>query len=280
MASEPEYVFTRDYIDNNRINLQHYQWVELFGYHIHPCIPVTDANLQVADVGTGTGLWLTDLSKRLPPTAQLDGFDISLKATPPIEWLPGNLKFRLWDVKEPVPNEFIEKYDIVHLRLFGFVLRDDEVSPVLKNVVRLLKPGGFLQWDEADLTSFRIEKTNPTNSTEGLQQLLKLSTSQDTRLIPTWAPRLPDLFSEAGLDDVQDDKRDAPGHLALAMHECNLAVHSLLAQTTKSEQLATELEGVLSRAAAETRNGACWAFTRSAVVGMKPTSHSMPINET
>lgn len=83
MAQKPEYVLTRDYLDNNRlvnrskliltmpklpttneihaiiwqfrINLHHYLCVELFGYHIHPDIPTADPNLKVADVGTGTG---------------------------------------------------------------------------------------------------------------------------------------------------------------------------------------------------------------------------------
>ncbi|KAE8323688.1 hypothetical protein BDV39DRAFT_208521 [Aspergillus sergii] len=36
MASSTDYVFTRDYLDNNRINLQHYLAVQLFGYRIHP----------------------------------------------------------------------------------------------------------------------------------------------------------------------------------------------------------------------------------------------------
>lgn len=40
-----------------RINLQHYLWTQLFGYHVHPQIPVKEAvgDLRVVDVGTGTG---------------------------------------------------------------------------------------------------------------------------------------------------------------------------------------------------------------------------------
>ena len=77
MTSVTEYVFTRDYLDNNRyvashiylellmtdrtairiisINLQHYLWSELFGYLTHPDIPILDPHLRIADVGTGTG---------------------------------------------------------------------------------------------------------------------------------------------------------------------------------------------------------------------------------
>ncbi|KAI0204004.1 hypothetical protein F4808DRAFT_416593 [Astrocystis sublimbata] len=138
MPSEPEYVFTRDYIDNNRINLQHYQWVELFGYHLHPVIPQSGEHLRIADVATGTGIWLTDMSARVPATIQLEGLDISIDATPPAEWLPHNITFRIWDVKQAVPEDLVEKYDIVHIRLLAFVLRDDDIPVVLQNVTKLI----------------------------------------------------------------------------------------------------------------------------------------------
>ncbi|RYC55167.1 hypothetical protein CHU98_g11043 [Xylaria longipes] len=84
MSTEPQYVFTRDYLDNSRINIQHYQWVELFGYHLHPQIPLSGAKLPIADIATGTGS------------------------------------------KQAVPEDLVEKYDIVHVRLLILVLRDDE----------------------------------------------------------------------------------------------------------------------------------------------------------
>jgi hypothetical protein len=44
------------------INLQHYLVVQLFGYRIHPSIPVKDVNNpRIADVGTGTGYVNLDL---------------------------------------------------------------------------------------------------------------------------------------------------------------------------------------------------------------------------
>ncbi|KAF2962934.1 hypothetical protein GQX73_g10636 [Xylaria multiplex] len=271
MSNPPEYVFTRDLIDNNRINLQHYQWVELFGYHLHPQIPTTSANLRIADVATGTGVWLTNLSTRVSPAAQLDGLDISLEATPPTEWLPHNVRFMQWDIKQAVPAALLEKYDIVHIRLLSFVLQDDEIPSVLQNVIKLLKPGGYLQWEEPDVSSFRIEKTQVTNSTEALKRLLTLSQSQDSRLNPKWVPQLTGLFSGVGqLHDVQADVRDAPGHQAIAMHECNLMLHELLSRTTRSEAMSKELKNLMTDVIEETRKGACWAFTRWSVIGRKP----------
>lgn len=123
---------------------------------------------------------------------------------------------------------------------------------------------------------FRIEKTRPGNNTEALERLLTVSQAQDSRLKPTWVPQLPNLFSTVGqLCDVQADVRDAPGHLAIAMHECNITIHELLSRTSRNKEVATQLERLLTQVAEETRAGACWAFTRWTVIGKKSAKVEM-----
>ncbi|CAH0026872.1 unnamed protein product [Clonostachys rhizophaga] len=270
MASAPDYVFTRDYLDNNRINLQHHIWVSIFGYHTHPSIPTDDAKLKIADVGTGTGTWLTDLSSRLPSTVELDGLDISFHATPPVEWLPPNITLRHWNIKDEVPEELVGYYDIVHIRNFLFVLLDSETPQVLNNLVRLIKPGGYLQWGEPDMLSWRIDTTQAGNSISALKQLMQLSQPQDQRLSPTWVPQLPKLFGEAGLVVVETDVKEAAPAMALQMHECALMIHELVARKSDNARVAQQLQELMPKVAEETRAGACWAFTRWTVVGRKP----------
>ncbi|KAI0388601.1 S-adenosyl-L-methionine-dependent methyltransferase [Xylariaceae sp. FL0594] len=257
-STPPEYMFNRNYVDNNRINLQHYQWVELFGYHLHPSIP-TDSPLRVA-------------ARRLDPASKLEGFDISLEAVPPKKWLPDNVSFDIWDIRKPVPEHLVGVYDVVNIRLLAFFLRDEEVPSALERVVRMLKPGDYLQWSEGDVPSFPIMKTDPSNKEEALLRLFKISAIQDPRLRPTWVAQLPDLFAKSGggeLDDIQVDIRNAAGHAALAMHECNLMLHEPLAITLGNKTLQKELVQLMPEVAKETRDGACWAFTRLMVVGRK-----------
>ncbi|KAI1262493.1 S-adenosyl-L-methionine-dependent methyltransferase [Xylariaceae sp. FL1019] len=270
MSSQPEYVFPRDFHDNNRINLQHYQWVQLFGYHLNPQIPTGNPNLRIADVGTGTGIWLTDLSTRLPTTAKLEGLDISLEALPPLDLVPSNVSFRQFDIKKDIPEELIGVYDVVHIRLFVFVLLDDEVPAAVRQLAKLLKPGGYLQWGELDVTSWRIETTNPNGKTEALSRLNDLLRKHDTRLVPTWIPQLEKLLKDAGLHNVQVDKRNATGSLAFSMHECTMMIGEDLSRANSSTALSRELQQVMSDVASETRDGAWWAMTRWTVVANKP----------
>ncbi|KAH7400550.1 S-adenosyl-L-methionine-dependent methyltransferase [Phaeosphaeria sp. MPI-PUGE-AT-0046c] len=277
MAEGSDYVFTRDFVDNNRINLQHYLWIELFGYLTHPNISLLEKAhsrndskpLRVADVGTGTAIWLTDLSARLPDDVQLDGLDISFEAAPPAPWLPRNVTLRNWNVKESAPAALLGAYDLVHIRNFAFVLLDADITSIIHNLVALLKPGGYIQWGEPDVASFRIEKTAVSNKVEALTGLLALSQGQDARLKPTWVPGLAGLFELAGLEQVQSDVRDAPPHLALAMHECSLTIHELIARQTGKPEIAQTLSKMMPEVGLETRHGACWAFTRWTTIGRK-----------
>lgn len=81
---------------------------------------------------------------------------------------------------------------------------------------------------------------------------------------------LVDSFKEGGLQDVRSDVRDAPMHLALAMHECSLLIHELVVRKTQNPEVAEGLQTLLPQAAKETREGSCWAFTRWTVIGKKP----------
>lgn len=192
-----------------------------------------------------------------------------MSAAPPAQWLPANVTLRYWDIKETVPSELLGAYDVVHVRNLAFVLRDSEVSDVLDRLVSLLRPGGALQWGEPDVSSFRIETVNAGVPTTALRSLLTLSQPQDDRLHPTWVPQLPKLYRAAGLAVVQEDVRDAPSHLALAMHECNLPIHELVARKSKNKAVIEAVQDLMPQVEAETRQGATWAFTRWTVVGWK-----------
>ncbi|KAI0197572.1 S-adenosyl-L-methionine-dependent methyltransferase [Astrocystis sublimbata] len=278
MSTTPYYVMTRDYIDNNRINLQHYLTCGIFGYLTHPNIPLKDfpADARIADIGTGTGIWLSDLATRVPATTQLDGLDVSFDAAPPTSLIAPNVTFRRWDIKSPVPEEMAGKYDLVHVRHFSFVLQDGEMDGVYANLLKLLKPGGYLQWTEPDVATFRVEKPVTASSDDDggsvMIQLVAASQTQDNRLKPTWVPRMPELFTASGLVNVVADKREAPADLGLAMHECNLSLHPIIARQTQNKEVAQRVEELMPEVCRQTRKGFYLAFTRWTVVGQKAVS--------
>ncbi|KAI2602805.1 S-adenosyl-L-methionine-dependent methyltransferase [Hypoxylon sp. NC1633] len=270
MSTENNYILSRDYIDNSRLNLYHYQWVEVFGYRTHPKIPIDGSELRIADVGSGTGVWLTDLAARLPSSVRLDGLDISLHAMPPKEWLPPNITLRQWDIKGDVPDDLVGVYDVVHARNFVFVVKNDEIEHVLANMMKILKPGGYLQWGESEIHKWGVKKMGPQNEVSAHDQLMSMSLGQDTRLQSTWVSDMAQLFSKAGFGHVETDLRDPQPHLAFMMHQCQLNIHETISLRTGNESVRKEVEHLLPLVHQETVAGACFAMTRRTVIGRKP----------
>ena len=140
--AEHGYLLNRGQVGACRLNLQYYLWKSALGFSLYPSISV-GPQTTLADVATGTGLWLLEMAELYPET-QMDGFDIDLSMAPNQHWLPANVKIRYWSIFEEPPDHLIGKYDIVHVRLLVLVVTND-ASSVLRNLSRLLKPGDVLK---------------------------------------------------------------------------------------------------------------------------------------
>lgn len=268
--SGDDLIFARDFLDNNRMNLMHSLWVKLFGYVIHPSIPKDSPDLRVADVGSGTGIWLLDVRDLTAPSARLEGLDISFDAAPPLETLPSNVKFRHWDVNEDVPRDLVGVFDIVHVRFLSCVLFSDQVPAAVERLFKMLKPGGYIQWGEPDFESIQIDKTRPENETKGLSELLQVFAVQDLRTKPTWLTSLPAAFSAAGFVQVEVDRKDAPPHLAFMLHECGMMLYVIYCRRTKNGMMRNEINRIMPTAVEESRRGAYTTAVRWTVVAKKP----------
>ncbi|KAF3187990.1 hypothetical protein TWF788_001453 [Orbilia oligospora] len=133
-----------------RLNTQHDAFVENTGHLLPPAIPDHGNLNAVADIATGTGIWLTQLSELLPSTVTLHGFDITDRLFPDPPTIRKNVSFSLLNVLEPISETLYEKYDVVHIRGLSFVLKTEEWDVVVKNVAKMIKPGGFLVWNETN----------------------------------------------------------------------------------------------------------------------------------
>lgn len=92
-----------------RLNLQHFLWKQDQGYVLQPSISCAQEP-GIAGIGTGTGIWLLDLSDSLPSSVQLDGFDVDISQCPPQPWLPNNVSIRKLDIFENIPDDLIGRY--------------------------------------------------------------------------------------------------------------------------------------------------------------------------
>ena len=83
-------------------------------------------------------MWLLDFARQYPRCVQLDGLDISLDQVPHPDWLPSNVSFHEYSVYDEPHADLKEKYDIIHVRHLLLVVKQNDPSPVLDNVLKML----------------------------------------------------------------------------------------------------------------------------------------------
>lgn len=108
----------------------------------------------VADIATGTGIFLQDLAETLPRDSRLDGFDFDTSKFMEASQLPSNVKLMFGNAFKDFPDELHGQYDCVHVRLLVYALKADQWDLVVGNLKKLLRPGGWIFWDDIGYPSW------------------------------------------------------------------------------------------------------------------------------
>lgn len=149
-VADTDYKLHRDNRESLRLTTQHYCLTERQGWLLHPeieCALSKIENPQIVDVATGTGIWAVDAARKYP-SADVVGLDISDQQYPPAWTWPENIDFSTLDLLGEVPIHLQGKFDVVHCRLLLAAGPLVDKSIFIDRFSKLLKPGGWLQWDE------------------------------------------------------------------------------------------------------------------------------------
>lgn len=65
---------------------------------------------------------------------------------------PHGVAFDTLNILEPIPDKYKAQFDLVHLRLLVCGLPTGLWQTAAGNVLQLLKPGGWVQWMEIDVS--------------------------------------------------------------------------------------------------------------------------------
>ncbi|PMD34320.1 S-adenosyl-L-methionine-dependent methyltransferase [Hyaloscypha variabilis F] len=138
---EGNYLMPNDEIEQDRLDMQHHVWCIALHDQLF-LAPITPNPQNVLDMGTGTGIWAIDFAFRYP-SAQVIGNDLS-----PIQpsYIPGNCTFEIDDIEDDWT--YSQKFDFIHGRLLVSCFKDHRA--VLKRAFDALKPGGYLEMQDAD----------------------------------------------------------------------------------------------------------------------------------
>ncbi|KAL9631339.1 MAG: hypothetical protein Q9164_005948 [Protoblastenia rupestris] len=266
-SSPPQdsYILARDFRSASRLNYEHYLWKETLGYNLHPLIlnsltPTANANGTtaattppqplIADIACGTAIWLRQVAQSLPHT-QLHGFDISLAQCPPTQWLPSQITLREWDLFSEPPEDLLGHYDVIHVRLLLVVVRNEDSDPVLRQLLRLLKPGGYLQWDELDVSGSFILRAE-----EGVEAPVMEGMLGALRQKAKWVDRLAERAEECGFVEGKMWRIVEKEELARAFFDNHLVKDEEMAGSMLNGKMEGErLLGAVERMFEESKKG-------------------------
>ncbi|KAJ3092907.1 hypothetical protein HK100_006818 [Physocladia obscura] len=145
-----EYALPSDEIEQNRLEIQHYIYRAGFkGDIICPAAKelVQQPDTKILDVGCAKGFWLNCVKKGNPnPLVEYHGVDIAQNLVSESSSKNG-INIQFGNVLEHEDSTF----DYVHQRLVYFGLPKEKFSDAFRELIRVTKPGGWVEIVEADI---------------------------------------------------------------------------------------------------------------------------------
>lgn len=152
--SSPEFHMNEDEID--RQTVEHFTFKLAFKQNFVAPVDnvLTTGGARCLDVGTGMGIWVMEMSADFP-NSEFIGVDKF--PTFPAEVYPRNAEFLIMDATKPWPYKD-GTFDLVQQRMLAHSYKRDDWDLVLKEMLRVTKPGGWVQLVECGVITQRASK--------------------------------------------------------------------------------------------------------------------------
>ncbi|KAI8093218.1 S-adenosyl-L-methionine-dependent methyltransferase [Halteromyces radiatus] len=185
------YWLPKSYEEQDRLMGQHFALKESFGGNVlqnAKKVTPLEEGAHILDIGCGPGSWCLEMATDYP---NCEVYGIDIYAVYPQTIRPPNSTFMLADALEGLPFHD-EMFDLVQIRLMVAAIKVNEWPKLIKEAMRVLKPGGILQMIEPDYR----------DSGGGASQLLVrtvIRLCEERGQDPHVGSRLEDLMRNAGL---------------------------------------------------------------------------------
>ncbi|KAI8335777.1 S-adenosyl-L-methionine-dependent methyltransferase [Chlamydoabsidia padenii] len=147
-ASIP-YFLPNDDEECDRAHQQHWLFRYLFqsNFEVPLHKELEKGNMKVLDSGCGPGTWLFDMAEDYP---LIEFFGIDMSPVFPQGVKPSNVTFALANMTESLPYPD-HHFDYIHQRLLLFGLTAPQWDLAIQELLRVLKPGGWIEFVEVDI---------------------------------------------------------------------------------------------------------------------------------
>ncbi|KAI9307640.1 S-adenosyl-L-methionine-dependent methyltransferase [Cunninghamella echinulata] len=199
-----KYPLSQDNEEQDRMVAQHYILRTAFygnDYMATSMTPLLKQGCIVLDMGCGTGTWTMEMST-VYPSSTFIGID-KLPIFPK-DIKPKNCHFRTMDLTTlplPFPDQSV---DYIFQRDFNWALQSHQWKDLIKEYLRILKPGGWIELMEMDIET---QSTQLAERSFNDKLLYGLSMRQQD---PYIARRLPSILAINGFRRVSSQFQSLP----------------------------------------------------------------------
>ncbi|OAP64540.1 hypothetical protein AYL99_00512 [Fonsecaea erecta] len=276
------YFFSRTFLSSVRLTAQHFLWVLKNGFLLHQAVEQRLSQVdtpEVVDVATGNAIVALTIA-RDPPRSKVVALDISDQQYPPAWTCPANIEFGLWNFFDPVPEQFYERFDVVHIRAVCSTLYGTSKAEILDKLIKMLKPGGYLQWHECYSNLIGVlDEHSSLNHSPGLTDYFEVIDKHTGGL--SCARQFDDLeqvFQSKGLMDVEKTVSRVIPHLLkyetdLVLMSMQEVMGTLRRRMDHSPEVMRKLEEAQAMMSSEAASGKCFIYLMAVFVGRKPGGH-------
>ncbi|KAI8642087.1 S-adenosyl-L-methionine-dependent methyltransferase [Parasitella parasitica] len=200
--AEVAYVLPHDDDETDRVHEQH--WILRAALQCNYHAPVTEMleeGIMVLDSGCGPATWTFEMGETYP-RSKFHGIDASCVFPEDIK--PANVEFVIGNIAKEIPYPD-STFDYIHQRLLFLGLTDNDWDSALKELYRVLKPGGYIDLVEPDFHALFLAGPCMFSLQNTLAELSKARS-----IPPAIAPELEGRLLKAGFKNAVARKADIP----------------------------------------------------------------------
>ena len=144
-------------------------------------------------------------------------------------------------------------------------MRDNDPRPLLRNALRMLRPGGWIQWDEIDVwNAYTVGVAGDTEREEGFQRKQELTPMSSLH----WVKELEAFVTEVGFHDVKRERVDC--NLSLAKYYQDMQFLVMEEEAAHKDVEGREMvERAIAEGVQEGRKGRARVTPKVVVLGRK-----------
>ena len=154
-AADVPYVLPNDFTEINRLDFQHYMLRSVLRSNV---IAPIHAPQEILDIGAGTGRWAMEVAAQFPH-ANVIATDVNVPVADQASTM-GNGLHRRPDNYLFVPGNVLERlpfadnsFDYVHMRLLFLAIPQDKWPAVVREAIRVARPGEWIELVETLVTT-------------------------------------------------------------------------------------------------------------------------------